>query len=207
MVFLADVAVPCEDCFGARYRKEVLEIEYRGHTINDVLDMTVDQAIRFFIRQDKLGEALWNLQRVGLGYLRLGQPATTLSGGEAQRLKIARELARRVKRRGRTRGRGNRLYILDEPTVGLGVGEVKTLTSVLRELVDEGHTVVVVEHNLDVIAAADWIVDMGPGAAAEGGRVVVSGPPAEVADCADSLTGAHLVRHAEAAERAAAAIV
>ncbi|MFV1986523.1 MAG: excinuclease ABC subunit UvrA, partial [Gemmatimonadota bacterium] len=198
MVFLADVTVPCEHCLGARYGAEVLEIEYRGHTINDVLDLTVDQAIRFFIRQDRLGETLWYLQRVGLGYLRLGQPATTLSGGEAQRLKIARELARGGKRRGRRsapRKGGAQLYILDEPTVGLGVGEVKTLTNVLRQLVDDGHTVLVVEHNLDVIAGADWIVDMGPGAAASGGRVVVEGPPAEVAACEESKTGQYLRRY------------
>jgi len=202
MVFLADVSVPCEECLGARYAAEVLEIEYRGHTINDVLDLTVDQAIRFFIRQDRLGETLWYLQRVGLGYLRLGQPATTLSGGEAQRLKIARELARGGKRRGKGRGRrpaqkkrGAQFYILDEPTVGLGVGEVRTLTNVLRQLVDDGHTVVVVEHNLDVIAGADWIVDMGPGAAAHGGRVVIEGPPAEVAACEVSKTGQYLRRY------------
>jgi excinuclease ABC subunit A len=122
---------------------------------------------------------------VGLGYLRIGQPATTLSGGEAQRLKIARELARR--------GRGgSRLYILDEPTVGLGVGEVRTLTGVLRQLVEDGHTVIVIEHNLELIAGSDWVVDMGPGAADEGGRIVVSGPPATVAECAASRTGAFL---------------
>ena len=120
-----------------------------------------------------------------MGYLRLGQPATTLSGGEAQRLKIARELARRGKR-------GKRVYILDEPTVGLGVGEVRTLTSVLRELVADGHSVIVIEHNLDVIADADWIVDMGPGAAEEGGRVVAAGPPSEIAEAPESRTGAYL---------------
>ncbi len=194
MVFLADVSVPCEVCGGLRYDPQVLEIEYRGRTIVDVLDLTVDQAIRFFIRRDRLGQALWNLQRVGLGYLRLGQPATTLSGGEAQRLKIARELARR--------GRGGRrLYILDEPTVGLGMGEVGTLGGVLRQLVADGHTVVVIEHNLDLVAAADWVVDLGPGAAAEGGRIVVAGTPAEVAACEASRTGAYLRRRAAAIER------
>ncbi len=185
MVFLADVSIPCETCGGSRYRPEVLEIEIHGRSIRDALDMTVDQAIRFFIRRDRLGERLWHLQRVGLGYLRLGQPATTLSGGEAQRLKIARELARRGKG-------GNRLYILDEPTVGLGIGEVRTLTAVLRELVAERHTVIVIEHNLDVIADADWIIDVGPGAAAEGGRIVATGPPDVVADVEASRTGAYL---------------
>lgn len=188
MVFLADVAVPCEACGGARFRDDVLEIEYRGHNIRDVLDLTVDEAIRFFIRQDRLGETLWQLQRVGLGYLRLGQPATTLSGGEAQRLKIARELAR-------PRRAGRRVYILDEPTVGLGVGEVATLCAVLRQLVAEHHTVIVIEHNLDVIAAADWIVDLGPGAAELGGRVVAAGPPSRIRAASDSRTGAYLRRH------------
>ncbi len=196
MVFLADVSVPCEACEGTRYRQEVLEIAYRGRSIRDALDMTVDEAIRFFIKRDRLGEALWHLQRVGLGYLRLGQPATTLSGGEAQRLKVARELARR--------GRGGRrVYILDEPTVGLGVGEVRTLTAVLRELVSEGHTVVVIEHNLDVVADADWIIDLGPGAAAEGGRVVAAGLPARIVEAAASRTGAYLRAHLEARARVA----
>ena len=188
MVFLADVAVPCEACGGARFRSDVLDIEYRGHDIRDVLDLTVDEAIRFFIRQDRLGETLWQLQRVGLGYLRLGQPATTLSGGEAQRLKIARELAR-------PRRAGRRVYILDEPTVGLGVGELGTLCRVLRQLVAERHTVIVIEHNLDVIAQADWIVDLGPGAAEEGGRVVAAGPPSRILHAAASRTGAYLRRH------------
>jgi len=215
MVFLADVAVPCEVCGGTRYRPEVLEIEYRGHSILDVLELTVDEAIRFFIRQDRLGEMLWHLQRVGLGYLRLGQPATTLSGGEAQRLKIARELARKgkAKGKGRSKGKGHakgkggrRLYILDEPTVGLGLGEVRTLIGVLRQLVDDGHSVLVVEHDLDVIAAADWVVDLGPGAADEGGRLVAEGAPAAIAACEASRTGAYLRRRAEAAEDARTAL-
>ena len=192
MVFLADVSVPCEVCDGNRFRPEILEVRYRGRTIRDVLDLTVDEAIRFFIRQDRLGQALWQLQRVGLGYLRLGQPATTLSGGEAQRLKVARELARRTSRK-------SRLYILDEPTVGLGLGEVERLLGVLRELVEAGHTVLVVEHDLDVIAAADWIVDLGPGAADRGGRIVVAGPPADVIAARDSKTGRYLARHVGAA--------
>ena len=190
MVFLADVSVPCEACGGSRYRPEVLEIEIRGRSIRDALDMTVDEAIRFFIRHDRLGARLWQLQRVGLGYLRLGQPATTLSGGEAQRLKIARELARRG-------GAGRRLYILDEPTVGLGVAEVGTLVAVLRELVGEGHAVVVVEHNLDVVTEADWVIDMGPGPAEDGGRIVAAGPPAVIAESEASLTGAFLRARAE----------
>ncbi|MDT8435402.1 MAG: excinuclease ABC subunit UvrA [Gemmatimonadota bacterium] len=202
MVFLADVAIPCETCGGARFRPEVLEVRYRGLNVREVLDLTVDEAIRFFIRQERLGQALWQLQRVGLGYLRLGQPATTLSGGEAQRLKIARELDRR------TRPGRRRIYLLDEPTTGLGAGEVSRLVGVLRELTAAGHTVVVIEHDLDVVAAADWIVDLGPGAADEGGRIVVAGPPAEVARTAASHTGRFLARHlaagAPAAEEAGA---
>ncbi len=197
MVFLADVSVPCETCGGSRYRPEVLEIGIRGRSIRDALDMTVDEAIRFFIRHDRLGARLWQLQRVGLGYLRLGQPATTLSGGEAQRLKIARELARRG-------GKGRRLYILDEPTVGLGVAEVGTLVAVLRELVGEGHAVVVVEHNLDVVAEADWVIDMGPGPAEDGGRIVAAGPPAVIAESEASRTGAFLRARAERLGRDAA---
>jgi len=185
MVFMADVSTLCEACGGKRYRDEILEVEYRGLSIHDVLQLTVDEAIRFFLRQDRVGEALWQLQRVGLGYLRLGQPATTLSGGEAQRLKVARELAM-------ASGSGRRLYILDEPTVGLGLGEVGQLVRVLDELVSAGHTVLVVEHDLEVIRSADWVLDLGPGAAAEGGRIVAEGPPEQVAAAPDSLTGAYL---------------
>ena len=188
MVFLADVSMPCEVCEGRRFKLETLEVKYRGRSIRDVLDLTVDEAIRFFIRQDRLGQALWQLQRVGLGYLRLGQSATTLSGGEAQRLKVARELARR------SAGK-RRIYILDEPTVGLGLGEIERLLGVLEQLVEAGNTVVLVEHDLDVIAAADWVVDLGPEAAEAGGRVVVAGTPGEVAQTPGSHTGRHLARH------------
>jgi excinuclease ABC subunit A len=188
MVFLADVSVPCEVCEGARFRPDVLEIRYRGLNIREVLDLTVDEAIRFFIRQDRLGETLWQLQRVGLGYLRLGQSATTLSGGEAQRLKIARELARGP-------GGRKRIYILDEPTTGLGAGEVDRLAGVLEQLTEAGHTVVVVEHNLDVIARADWIVDLGPEAAEHGGRIVAEGPPPAIMAAPESSTGLFLQQH------------
>ncbi len=148
--------------------------------------MTVDEAIKFFIREDRLGRTLWQLQQVGLGYLRLGQPAPTLSGGEAQRMKIARELARAGKRKGK------RLYILDEPTTGLSGPEVHKLVGVLQKLVDAGHTVVVIEHNLDVIRAADWIIDLGPEAGPDGGDVVAAGRPAEVAEVGASHTGRYL---------------
>jgi excinuclease ABC subunit A len=190
MVFLADVYMPCEVCEGRRFKPEILEVRYRGRSIRDVLDLTVDEAIRFFIRRDRLGQALWQLQRVGLGYLRLGQPAPTLSGGEAQRLKVARELARRSSGK-------QRIYIMDEPTVGLGLGEIERLLGVLRQLVDAGNTVVLVEHDLDVIAAADWIVDLGPEAADGGGRVVAAGTAADVIAAPGSHTGRYLARHIE----------
>ena len=188
MVFLADVSVPCDVCNGARFKPEILEVRHRELNIRDVLELTVDEAIRFFIRQDRLGELLWQLQRVGLGYLRLGQPATTLSGGEAQRLKIARELARA--------GGSSRLYVLDEPTVGLGAGEVQRLVGVLNQLVEAGGTVIVVEHNLDLIACADWIVDLGPEAAEAGGQIVAEGPPARIIATDASHTGRFLRRRA-----------
>jgi excinuclease ABC subunit A len=198
MVFLADVSVPCDACGGLRYRPEVLEVECRGLDIHQVLELTVDQAIRFFLREDRLGKKLWQLQRVGLGYLRLGQPATTLSGGEAQRLKIARELARR-------RRAGRRLYILDEPTVGLGLSEIAMLRRVLEELVTDGHSVLLVEHNLDLVAAADWIIDLGPEAAEQGGRVVAAGPPDTIERAPGSHTGAYLGRHLGSGKAARAA--
>ena len=190
MVFLADVALSCETCGGSRYRAEILEVSYRGLNIRGVLDLTVDEAIRFFLRQDRIGERLWQLQRVGLGYLRLGQPATTLSGGEAQRLKVARELAA-------SSAVARRLYILDEPTVGLGVSEVGRLVDVLEELVDAGGSVLVVEHNLEVIARADWILDLGPEAAEGGGRLVAEGPPESVAGTEGSHTARYLRTYLE----------
>jgi excinuclease ABC subunit A len=194
MVFLADVYVPCEVCGGQRYKPETLEVTFKGLNIRQVLDLTVDDAIRFFIKEDRLGQALWQLQQVGLGYLRLGQPAPTLSGGEAQRLKIARELIEGSRRRGR------RLYIMDEPTTGLSGPEVRKLLRVLRQLIDAGHTVVVIEHNLEVIQAADWIIDLGPEAGADGGRVVAIGRPEDVAAVPESHTGRYL--RALSAERA-----
>ncbi|HST57202.1 MAG TPA: excinuclease ABC subunit UvrA [Longimicrobium sp.] len=192
MVFMADVFVPCETCGGARFRPEVLQAKYRGKSIRDVLEMTVDESIRFFLHEDRLGEVLWHLQQVGLGYLRLGQPAPTLSGGEAQRIKVARELAM-----GARRG-GKKLYILDEPTTGLHMDDIKKLLRVLGDLADAGHTVVLIEHNLDVIKTADWIVDLGPGAGPDGGRVVAMGRPEDVARVPESLTGQWLAPILEA---------
>ena len=186
MVFLADVFVPCDVCGGSRYKSEVLDVTFKGLNIRQVLDLTIDEAIRFFIKEDRLGQMLWQLQQVGLGYLRLGQPAPTLSGGEAQRLKIARELVGAGKRRGK------RLYVLDEPTTGLSGAEAITLVGVLDRLLDAGHTVLVIEHNLEVIRAADWIIDMGPEAGPHGGRVVAMGTPEDVAEVEGSHTARYL---------------
>jgi excinuclease ABC subunit A len=196
MVFMADVFVPCDECGGKRFKPDVLEVQVHGKNIYDVLQMTVDQAIRFFPYEEKLGQALWQLQQVGLGYLRLGQPATTLSGGEAQRIKIARELAL-AKRTG-----GKKLYIMDEPTTGLHLEDIRKLAGVLDRLVDAGHTLVLIEHNLDVIKLADWIIDLGPDAGDRGGRVVATGRPEEVARVEGSYTGQWL-RAALAAPTAA----
>ncbi len=186
MVFLADVYVPCEACGGTRYRREVLDVKLRGASIADVLQLTVEEAMRRFHHQPRLGQALWQLQQVGLGYLRLGQPATTLSGGEAQRLKIARELARSGKRGGR------KLYILDEPTTGLHLEDVRVLIHVLERLVDAGNTVLVIEHHLDVIKRADWVIDLGPEAGDGGGRIVAQGTPEQLAAVEASHTGRYL---------------
>lgn len=194
MIFMADVYVPCESCGGRRYKREVLDVKVRGKTISEVLDFTVDEAIRFFIRQRRLGKMLWQLQQVGLGYLRLGQAATTLSGGESQRLKIARELSRVAGKKGR------KLYILDEPTTGLAGEDVRKLLEVLGRLVDAGNTVLVIEHNLDVIRVADWVIDLGPGAGARGGEVVGMGRPETIASIPESATGRYL---AEALREAA----
>jgi len=189
MVFMADVFVPCEQCEGTRYRPDILEVRIKGLSIHDVLQLTVDEAIARFRHQERLGKALWHLQQVGLGYLRLGQPGTTLSGGEAQRLKIARQLAGAGKR-GHAKGRG-RLYLLDEPTTGLHLDDVRTLLRVLDRLVDAGHTVLVIEHHLDVIKRADWVIDLGPDGGQGGGRVVATGPPETIA-AADTHTGRYL---------------
>jgi len=183
MVFMADVHVPCEACGARRFKPEVLEVRVNGRSIADVLELTVDQAIRTFPREEKLGQALWHVQQVGLGYLRLGQPATTLSGGEAQRLKIARQLSLA----GRTSGK--KLYILDEPTTGLHLEDIRKLADVLDRLVAHGHTLVLIEHNLDVIKLADWVIDLGPEGGSGGGRVVAMGRPEELLEVEASHTG------------------
>jgi excinuclease ABC subunit A len=184
MHFMADLNVPCEECHGKRFEPSTLEIRYRGRNVSEILDLTVDEAIQFFSDTPAIGSKLWLLQKVGLGYLRLGQPASTLSGGESQRIKIARELLGGRK--------GRRLYLLDEPTTGLHSEDVRKLLKVLDDLVEEGHTVLVIEHNLDIIKNADWVIDLGPGGGPEGGRVVVAGTPEEVAACAESITGRYL---------------
>ena len=189
MVFLANVFVPCDVCGGKRFKRDVLEVKLSGSSIHQVLEWTVDQALQRFHRAPRLARALWHLQQVGLGYLRLGQPATTLSGGEAQRLKIARELALAS---GGKRRAGRKLYILDEPTTGLHLDDVRTLCRVLDRLVDAGHTVLVIEHHLDVIKRADWVIEMGPGAGDAGGRVVAAGTPEDVARVPESTTGRYL---------------
>ena len=184
MQFLPDVYVPCEVCHGQRYNREALEIRYKGASIAEVLDMTVDEALEFFQNIPAIKPKLETLHDVGLGYIRLGQPATTLSGGEAQRVKLAKELSRRAT--------GRTLYILDEPTVGLHIADVERLLQVLGRLVDAGNTVVVIEHNLDVIKTADWIIDLGPEGGNEGGRLVAEGTPEEVAANEQSFTGQFL---------------
>jgi excinuclease ABC subunit A len=183
MVFMADVFVPCDDCAGRRFKPAVLDVRVNGRNVYEVLELTVDEAIRFFPREEKLGQALWQLQQVGLGYLRLGQPATTLSGGEAQRLKIARELVFGTKKSGK------KLYVMDEPTTGLHLDDIRRLAQVFDRLVDAGHTLILIEHNMDVIKLADWVIDLGPEAGDRGGEVVATGRPEEVARVAGSYTG------------------
>ncbi len=186
MHFLPDVYIPCEICKGLRYNRETLEVKYRGKTIADVLDMTVEEALDFFANLPPIQRRLATLADVGLGYIRLGQPATTLSGGEAQRVKLASELSRR--------SNGETVYILDEPTTGLHFDDIRKLLSVLERLVDAGDTVIVIEHNLDVIKTADYIIDLGPEGGDEGGRVVATGTPEDVAGISASHTGQFLGR-------------
>jgi excinuclease ABC subunit A len=184
MHFLSDVYVPCEVCKGKRYNRETLEVKYKGKNISDVLDMTVEEALQFFSNIPKIKRKLQTLHDVGLDYIKLGQSATTLSGGEAQRVKLATELARK--------STGKTLYILDEPTTGLHFADVDKLLEMLQRLVDGGDTVLVIEHNLDVIKAADYIIDLGPEGGNRGGTVVAAGTPEEVAANPLSYTGQFL---------------
>lgn len=187
MNFLADVYVECDKCHGARYNEETLAVKYKGKSIADVLDMTVDEAYHLFINVPQISRKLELLKRVGLDYIKLGQSSLDLSGGEAQRIKLSKELA--------ARSTGQTIYILDEPTTGLHFEDIKMLLSVLHELVDQGNTVIVIEHNLDVIKTADWVIDLGPTGGAGGGRVIATGTPEQVAAVPESLTGKYLQRY------------
>ncbi|HLQ10334.1 MAG TPA: excinuclease ABC subunit UvrA, partial [Ktedonobacteraceae bacterium] len=186
MNFLPDVYVPCEVCKGKRYNREALEIHYKGKSIADVLDMTVEEATEFFANVPSIYNKMRTLNDVGLGYMRLGQPATTLSGGEAQRVKLATELSKRAT--------GRTMYILDEPTTGLHFADVDRLLQVLQRLVDAGNSIVVIEHNLEVIKSADWLIDLGPEGGDAGGYVIATGTPEDVAENEQSFTGFFLKR-------------
>jgi excinuclease ABC subunit A len=186
MHFLPDMYVPCDVCMGKRYNRETLEIRYRGRNIHEVLDLTVEQALAYFEAVPAIARKLQTLMDVGLSYLRLGQSATTLSGGEAQRVKLSLELSRR--------STGRTLYILDEPTTGLHFHDIALLLGVLNQLVDAGNTIVVIEHNLDVIKTADWVIDMGPEGGDGGGRIVAQGTPEHIAASSESHTGHYLGR-------------
>ena len=184
MHFLPDVYVPCEVCGGKRYNRETLEVKYKGKSIYDVLDMTVEDAVEFFENVPSIKRKIETLNDVGLSYVKLGQPSTELSGGEAQRVKLATELAKRPT--------GKTVYILDEPTTGLHIADVHRLIDVLQQLVDTGNTVVVIEHNLDLIKTADHIIDLGPEGGDMGGTVIAEGTPEEVAKNENSFTGQYL---------------
>ena len=184
MQFLPDVYVPCEVCKGARYNRDTLEIRFKGKNIAEVLEMPITEALEFFANQPRIARHLQTLVDVGLGYVRLGQSAPTLSGGEAQRVKLASELARR--------STGHTIYLLDEPTTGLHFEDVRRLLIVLARLVDQGNTVLVIEHNLDVIKTADWLIDLGPEGGEGGGTIVAEGPPEQVAKVKGSHTGRFL---------------
>jgi excinuclease ABC subunit A len=186
MHFLPDVYVPCETCKGARYNRETLEVRFKGKSISDVLEMSVEEALQFFAKIPKLRRRLQTLHDVGLDYIKLGQPATTLSGGEAQRVKLSSELSKVAT--------GRTLYILDEPTTGLHFADIEKLLDVLQRLVDAGNTVLVIEHNLDVIKQADWIVDLGPEGGEAGGEIIATGTPEDIAEVEESYTGQFLRR-------------
>jgi excinuclease ABC subunit A len=196
MHFLPDVYVPCETCKGARYNRETLEVRFKGRSIAEVLGMSVEEALRFFAKIPKIRRRLQTLHDVGLDYIKLGQPATTLSGGEAQRVKLASELSKVAT--------GRTLYILDEPTTGLHFADIEKLLETLQRLVDGGNTMIVIEHNLDVIKQADWIVDLGPEGGEAGGEIVAVGTPEDVAQVEGSFTGQFLRATLPAAAAAAA---
>ena len=192
MHFLPDVYVPCEVCGGKRYNRETLEVKYKGKSIADVLDMTVEEACSFFANQQRILNKIQTLYDVGLGYIKLGQSSTTLSGGEAQRVKLATELSKR--------STGNTVYILDEPTTGLHIADVHKLVNILDRFVDAGNTVVVIEHNLDVIKISDHVIDLGPEGGDGGGELVFAGSPEDCAACDKSYTGQFLKKVLKLAE-------
>ena len=185
MHFLADIYVPCDECHGKRYNRETLEVRYKGKNIHEVLDMTVEDAREFFDAVPAISRKLQTLMDVGLSYIKLGQSAVTLSGGEAQRVKLAKELSKR--------DTGSTLYILDEPTTGLHFHDIEQLLKVLHRLREHGNTIVIIEHNLDVIKTADWIIDLGPEGGSGGGYIVAEGTPEEVAENPKSVTGRFLL--------------
>jgi len=189
MNFLPDVYVHCETCQGKRFNRETLEIRYKGKSISDVLNLSIEDALPFFEHVPKINQKLRTLKDVGLGYIRLGQPSTTLSGGEAQRVKLATELSKK--------DTGNTMYILDEPTTGLHFEDVKVLMEVIQRLVEHGNTVLIIEHNMDVIKQADYIVDLGPEGGSGGGRIVAEGTPEEVIKIDESITGQFLAGELE----------
>ncbi|HYE41540.1 MAG TPA: excinuclease ABC subunit A, partial [Ramlibacter sp.] len=193
LLFMPSVYAPCPQCHGARYNAQTLEVRWHDRSIAEVLGMTVDEAAAFFAEEVAVLRPLQVLQDIGLGYLRLGQPATELSGGEAQRIKLATELQRTH--------RGDTLYVLDEPTTGLHAADADRLMAQLQRLVDEGNTVVVVEHEMRVVAQSDWVIDMGPGAGVQGGKVVAAGRPREVARAKGSRTAAYLAEAMHASGR------
>jgi excinuclease ABC subunit A len=195
MHFLPDVYVPCEVCKGARYNRDTLDISFRGKNIAEILDLSCEEACSFFANQPAISRHMQTLVDVGLGYVRLGQPAPTLSGGEAQRVKLATELAKR--------STGHTIYLLDEPTTGLHFEDIRKLLVVLSRLVDQGNTVVVIEHNLDVIKTADWIIDLGPDGGNRGGAIVAEGTPEEVAANPASHTGRYLAPLLEGTRKSA----
>src|SRR5262249_43548803 len=192
MQFLADVELICEECKGKRFKPEVLEVRYRGKNIHDVLQMTVREAMQHFANAPKVADKLRVLDEVGLGYLRLGQSATTLSGGEAQRVKLAAHLQPESARANSSAGKRRVLYILDEPTTGLHFDDISKLLAALRRLIEAGGSIVLIEHNLEVIKTADWVIDLGPEGGDRGGRVVGEGPPERIAEIPNSHTGKFL---------------
>ena len=189
MHFIPDIYVPSEVCKGKRYNRETLEVKYKGKTISDVLDMTVEEALKFFENIPKIKSKIQTLYDVGLGYIKLGQPSTTLSGGEAQRVKLATELSKKAT--------GKTLYILDEPTTGLHIADVHKLIDILQRLVDTGNSIIVIEHNLDLIKTADYIIDLGPEGGEKGGQIIAVGTPEQITRNDQSYTGKFLKKYLE----------